>query len=57
MDAAMAALARMEAANLDVMKRLRYIMRKYRPDSKQTSLPTTTTQPTHTNTAHLPEPA
>ncbi len=28
---AMQALARMEAANLDVMKRLRYIMRKYRP--------------------------
>lgn len=32
-DEAMAALARMESANLDVMKRLRYIMRKYRPDT------------------------
>ncbi|KAA0010295.1 chemotaxis protein [Billgrantia pellis] len=31
MDAAMQALARMESANLDVMQRLRYIMRKYRP--------------------------
>ncbi|NLC21668.1 MAG: chemotaxis protein [Halomonadaceae bacterium] len=30
-DAAMAALAKMESANLDVMQRLRYIMRKYRP--------------------------
>ncbi|WP_417339158.1 CZB domain-containing protein [Halomonas kashgarensis] len=35
MDEAMAALSRMEAANLDVMKRLRYIMRKYRPDAQQ----------------------
>ncbi|WP_181872818.1 methyl-accepting chemotaxis protein [Billgrantia montanilacus] len=33
-DEAMQALARMEAANLDVMKRLRYIMRKYRPDTQ-----------------------
>ncbi|SHM13985.1 methyl-accepting chemotaxis protein [Vreelandella subglaciescola] len=32
-EAAMAALARMEAANLNVMERLRYIMRKYRPES------------------------
>ncbi|MGR2738757.1 methyl-accepting chemotaxis protein [Billgrantia sp. Q4P2] len=39
-EAAMQALARMEAANLDVMKRLRYIMRKYRPqDSQATASP------------------
>lgn len=31
--AAMEALSRMEAANLSVMSRLRYIMRKYRPDA------------------------
>lgn len=30
---AMEALSRMEAANLSVMSRLRYIMRKYRPDA------------------------
>jgi len=40
MDAAMAALATMESANLDVMKRLRYIMRKYRPDTRPISLAT-----------------
>lgn len=33
LDEAMVALAKMESANLDVMKRLRYIMRKYRPDT------------------------
>lgn len=38
-EAAMAALSRMEAANLNVMERLRYIMRKYRP-AASTSLPT-----------------
>lgn len=55
MDEAVAALARMEAANLDVMNRLRYIMRKYRPDSRHPSLPATATHlPPHTN-AHLPE--
>ncbi len=37
MDEAMAALARMEAANLDVMERLRYVMRKYRPEARQAS--------------------
>ena len=45
MNEAMASLARMEAANLDVMKRLRYIMRKYRPETQQTSLPATTGSP------------
>ncbi|MHB0774818.1 methyl-accepting chemotaxis protein [Halomonas sp. WWR20] len=35
-DEAMSALAKMESANLDVMKRLRYIMRKYRPASPRT---------------------
>ena len=42
MDEAMQALARMESANLDVMKRLRHIMRKYRPqtvEASQTALP------------------
>lgn len=34
-DEAMQALADMESANLDVMKRLRYIMRKYRPNAAQ----------------------
>lgn len=38
-DEAMQALARMEAANLDVMKRLRYIMRKYRPDTQRSATP------------------
>nr|WP_267956633.1 CZB domain-containing protein [Halomonas sp. MCCC 1A17488] len=37
--AAMQALAKMESANLDVMQRLRYIMRKYRPTSETLALP------------------
>lgn len=45
MDEAMASLAKMEAANLDVMKRLRYIMRKYRPSAQQANLPATTSSP------------
>tara|TARA_R110002012_G_scaffold47036_5_gene123565 strand:+ start:450 stop:1586 length:1137 start_codon:yes stop_codon:yes gene_type:complete len=56
MDEAMTALARMEAANLDVMKRLRYVMRKYRPESPQTSLPATAPLP-YTATTGLPETA
>lgn len=36
---AMTALAKMESANLDVMQRLRYIMRKYRPEASQPTLP------------------
>ncbi len=39
MDEAIDALSRMESANLDVMKRLRYIMRKYRPETRQATLP------------------
>lgn len=37
-DDAMQALTRMEAANLDVMERLRYIMRKYKPEMHHTAL-------------------
>lgn len=52
-DAAMAALARMESANLNVMERLRYIMRKYRPDIR--SAPETPEAATSTDTtAALP---
>lgn len=47
---AMQALAMMEAANLDVMKRLRYIMRKYRPRVSHTASP-------QENAATLPAPA
>ncbi len=56
MDEAMAALTRMEAANLDVMKRLRYIMRKYRPNALQACL-AVPADPPHTAIASLPEPA
>ncbi len=46
-EAAMAALSRMEAANLSVMDRLRYIMRKYRP-AASTALPANAySQPNH----------
>lgn len=54
MDDAMAALSRMESANLDVMKRLRYIMRKYRPDTQQTMLPEAENLPEATEASALP---
>lgn len=57
MDEAMAALARMEAANLDVMKRLRYIMRKYRPEARKTLMPTTDTTPGRLTHTPIPEGA
>ncbi len=57
MDAAMAALATMESANLDVMKRLRYIMRKYRPDTRHTGLATIETRSASLAHDALPEGA
>ncbi|MCT8468573.1 chemotaxis protein [Chromohalobacter salexigens] len=54
MDDAMAALSRMESANLDVMKRLRYIMRKYRPDTQRTVLPEADNSSEATDTLALP---
>ncbi|MGM0782669.1 MAG: methyl-accepting chemotaxis protein [Pseudomonadota bacterium] len=57
MDEAMDALAKMESANLDVMKRLRYIMRKYRPDTRQVRLPETADSPAPIAQDPLPEPA
>src|SRR5690554_694346 len=54
LDEAMAALAKMEAANLDVMQRLRYIMRKYRPGESQASIAATRAATKQTTALPLP---
>lgn len=57
MNEAMVSLARMEAANLDVMKRLRYIMRKYRPEARQALLSPPDTAPDSLTRTLMPESA